>query len=129
MMAKPDFEKEIIAAAARTATFNSPEQILAYPFRGIVLVLNVTAAGGVLNLSFAFQCWEPASQAFFNYATDPTAITGTGNYRYLLSETGDLNNSTLRVKYNRPIPHKWRVQITHGDATSATYNLAYLYLP
>ena len=113
----------LLASAARTATTDSAIQTN-YNFRGILLLLNVSAAGtGFLNLTVVVN---DGGGAPFQISTSAN-ITGTGKYGLVLGLGANLTNAGahLNAATGAPVPRSWYGRILHSDSSSWTYLLDY----
>jgi hypothetical protein len=116
-----DYKKEgtVFASAARTATVTSAD-ITATAGQGVVVVLDVTA-GSTLSLTVAIQRKDVASGKYVTVLTG-AAVTGvsTNTYKVYPGLTAAAN-----LTVNDVITGTFRVVVTHGNATSATYSVGY----
>jgi hypothetical protein len=115
-------EGTLLASAARTATTSSSNQTN-YNGRGVLLILNVTAASGSGGLTLRVQGVDPVSGLSVALNTPPAAITATGTFGYLVYP--GIAGPNLSQASSTVLPRTWFVSMTHGDATSYTYSLGY----
>lgn len=116
-------EGTALASAPRTATTASAE-IVNYNGSAILWYLNVTAASGTGGLQAAIQIKDPVSGVYSNLSGLPTAVIATGQKAYGVwrgaGAGGGLTNA-----YNVVLPRTFRINVTHGDASSYTYSVGY----
>lgn len=114
----------VLASAARTAT----EASSVFPntgFRGLHLVIDVTAAADTPSVVFTIQGQSPLGSDFYTILAS-AAITGTGTtvlrvYPGLTAAANTVANDVL--------PHLWRVNAVHADADSITYSVNAILIP
>ncbi len=119
-------EFTLLVSAARTATTDSTDQNNGYA-RGVLVHLNVTAASGTGGLTVRVQAKDPVSGAYVSLNAAPAVVTAVGTFAYLLypgAGAGGLTQAT-----SGGLPRTWRVQVTHGDASSYTYSVGAVLLP
>lgn len=114
----------LLASAARTATNSTADQSNA-GFRGLHVVINVTAVTATPSVVFTIQGKDEASGAYYTILAS-AAITGTGTtvlrvYPGLTAAANTVANDAL--------PGAWRVLATHGDADSITYTVGASLIP
>lgn len=114
-----------LASAARTGTTVSSD-LVNYNHRGIVLILNVTAASGTGGLQVALQYKDPISAAYRSIGTLPTAVTTA--IMTSITFYPSVDAASVAGVYNQQsilLPQQFRVSVLHGDASSYTYSLSY----
>lgn len=118
-----NLDGELLAQASRTASTAGPDQTNANS-RGVLLYLDVTAASGTGGLTVQVQGKDPSSGKYKTLNANPTAVTAIGTTAYMLypgaSTTGQVQQATSQV-----LPRTWRVNVSHGDASSYTYSVGY----
>lgn len=118
-------EGTALANAARTATANSAD-ITNVNCRGLSVWLNVLLASGTGGLTVRVQAKDPTSGQYYPINTAPAAIITTGIFLHAVypgAAGGALTQTT-----GQPVPRTFRVQVTHGDASSYTYSVGYCLL-
>ena len=123
----PQLEGTALASAARTATATS-SNVVADQYKGVHIILNITAASGTGGLIVRAQGLDPISGNFYSLNGAPPAIVATGIYAYefypgITSSVSGPNNVNQRTSTS--LPRTWRVQVQVGDATSYTYSVGY----
>ena len=116
-----------LASAARTASTNSADQ-LNYNAKGLIAVLDITAASGTGGLQLVVQGKDPISGNYAQLTVTPTAILAAGTYAYELhpgSSTAapGAGNGLLQVRTAGALPRTYRIRVIHGDASSYTYSV------
>lgn len=118
-------QQEIVfASAARTATVAS-SVFANQGYRGMHLVIDVSAATDTPSVVFTIQGQSPLGDDFYTILAS-AAITGTGTtvlrvYPGLTAAANTIANDVL--------PHLWRVNAVHADADSITYSVAATLIP
>lgn len=109
----------VLASAARTATNQSADQTN-YNWRGLHLIINVTAIVDTPSVVFTIQGKDPISANYYTILAS-AAIVGTGTtvLKVYPGITAAANLSVSDI-----LPRVWRVDATHADADSATYSIA-----
>lgn len=117
----------LLDSAARTS--NTSSGVQANPeHRGVILLLDVTAASGTGGLIPQIRFHDPITAASKIVWGIPQPILATGTYVYVHYPGVSLSHSNA-VQYVVPLPLAafWSVIVTHGDGSSYTYSLsAYL---
>lgn len=124
---RPNMSGTLLASAARTGSTTSPTQT-SYSGRGVLIFLDVTAASGTGGLTVKLRALDPVTGGGFHINVDPTAITATGSYGYMIYPgASSAGGGTATVKQFTPaaVPRTWNVSVVHGDASSYTYSLGY----
>lgn len=117
-------EGTLLANAARTATTTSATQTN-HNARGIIVFLNISVSGGTGGLQLRIRVKDPVTGAYFSVNAAPTLLIATGYYAFILypgigATVGDVTQTTSGV-----LGRTWDILVTHGDATSYTYNVGY----
>ena len=117
-----NIEGTLLASAARTVTTYSANQTN-YNARGVIVVLNVTAASGTGGLQVILQAIDPVSGGAVSLNATPTAVIAIDRLAYIFypGATGGVAAQITGI----PLPRTWRVGVVHGDASSYTYSLSY----
>lgn len=123
-------EKTIQASLAKTATFNTPDELMPPTVKGVRVYLDVTAVSGTNpTLNVKVQVKDPASGS---YSDMPGAAfaekTATDFSELLIYPTGvvDVANSEI----NDNLTKTWRLVCTIGGTTPSftfTIGASYLY--
>lgn len=109
------------ASAARTATPTPMDTAQNGPgWKGLVVVIDVTAASATPSVVFTVQGYDPVSGKYYTILAS-AAITGTGT-TVLRVFPGSTVAANLAA--NDILPARWRVIATHGDADSITYSVS-----
>ncbi len=123
-----NFIKETIplASALRTETVNSADQTND-GYRGVILVLNISAEDGAITLTPKVQIKDPVSGNYVDLAGAVfPAQTATGIKMLTIypgiAETGN-------VSVNDVLPVTWRIVATMSGSTSMTYSIAAILIP
>lgn len=113
----------LLASAARTASTTSPAQTN-YNARGVILMLNVTAAG-TSYVQIAVVATDPVSSSGIAIAT-AAQFTTTGQ-KMLVCYPGVTDADFEGVTDGRSvaIPRTWDGRVIKGDASSWTFSLGY----
>lgn len=113
----------LLTSAARTATTASADQVN-YSWRGILLLINITAASGTGGLQAILEAKDPISGLYLQLGGAPTALIAVGRKAYLyypgVSTTGQ---GDIGASLPFALPRTFRARVLHGDATSYTYSL------
>lgn len=110
------------ALAVRAATNSTPDQVN-NGWRGVVVVVNVTAAPGGDTITVAVQGKDPASSLYYTLLTGAVeTTTGLKVYKVYPGITAAANAAVSDI-----IPQIWRVTVTHSAATNFTYSISYYY--
>ncbi len=90
--------------------------------QGVLVSVDVTAAGGGLLLDLTLEAWSEAMEEWVEVATEiPSAdgITGVSETNFTL---GPLTATDSNLTHLNVQPFvRMRVKVIHGDATTATY--------
>jgi hypothetical protein len=112
-------EITIFASAARIATENSADQL--NPFaRGVVLVIDVTAAADTPSVVFTVKGKSSLGTDYYTILAS-AAITGTGQTVLRIYPGLTAANNTIASDI---LPRVWRVEAVHADADSITYSVS-----
>ena len=108
----------LFGSAARTATVNGDDQVNGGA-RGVVVVIDVTAASATPSVVFTIQGKDPATGKYHTLLAS-AAVTGAGTtvLKVFPGATAAANAAA-----NDCLPAIWRVIATHGDADSITYSV------
>jgi hypothetical protein len=112
----------LLVSAARTATTVTPALRNRW-HKGISLVLVVTAASGTGGLTLKIQQVDRATGNTVDLLVDGSAITATGTYGFQMALSEATAGNGIRAASSRQLPTDWQVTVTHGDASSYTYQL------
>jgi hypothetical protein len=116
----PRTEGTVLASAARTATVAS-ELFTNYDYRGIDLVIDVTAASGTPSVVFTIQGYDPLSTKYYTILAS-AAITATGTTTLRVYPGLSAAANTVA---NFALPRNWRVNAVHGEGSSITYSVGF----
>ena len=113
-----------LPSAARTATATS-DVFTNTGAKGVVVYLNVTAAGAGGGLSVRVKGVDPVSRAALEINADPTDVTATGLTTYVIypGASAGATQSTSGV-----LPRVWNVVVNAANTDSYTYSVGYSYL-
>ena len=123
-MTQGNYETEILASAARTATVTS-EDITNSHYRYLWLYVSVTADSGA-DVTPSIQIKETSGGNYDTIWTAAAAISATGEFTYqfgpgLLASVDEDWIDTGNII----IPRTFRILFSHNDATSITYSASY----
>lgn len=109
---------DLLASAARTATIQSGN-IDNYNWRGVHVIIDVTAVSGTGSVTPVIQAIDFTSGKFYDLLVGP-AITATGLTVIKLYPgiVASANASASDI-----LPRRWRVEVRHADASSYTYSV------
>lgn len=111
----------VLASAARTATESSADQNN-IGYRGLHVVVDVTADPGTASVTFTIQGKDPVSGNYYTLLESAAVNSvSTTVLRVFPGATASANTAA-----NDGIPATWRVTATHADAQSITYSVAAL---
>lgn len=79
----------------------------------------MTATCTACNVQFQLQTQQWNDSSWYNFMA-PTAITTSGNYRYLLCLGATAGSSFYTAVESRKPPQNFRVVLSYGSATTAT---------
>lgn len=113
-----------LASAARTASTASPD-ITNHNARGIMVMLDVTAASGTGGLQVRVQAKDPVSGNYLGINSAPTAITAVGMRVYVLYPGANTTNTGIAQVSGQLVPRTFRIFVSHGDGSSYTYSVGY----
>lgn len=116
--------QELVPSAARTSTFTSAPRTNRWG-RGLLLILDVTAATATPNLSaIAIQSQGPrpdgAWATLYSFAGLTIATTGV---RFFLIYPAAIAAGSFTARLEGPVPQRYRAVVTHDDGDSITYSL------
>ena len=110
----------VMASAARTATTTSGD-ISADVYRGIHLIVDVTAVPGVDTITPKIQGFDATSGKYYDILVGAAiSATGTTVLKVFPSIAPSANASAQDL-----LPRVWRVVVTHSAGTSFTYSVGY----
>jgi hypothetical protein len=113
----------VLASAVRAATLNTEDLCNDY-FRGVELVIDMTAVPGVDTVTFTIQAKDPTSGKYFTVLASAAIVaTGTTVLRVYPGLTAAANAVVSDV-----LPRSWRVQATHSAGSNFTYSVGANYL-
>ena len=93
--------------------------------RGVLLHMDLTAAGGVSGVTIAIQAKDPASNKYQTIFVDSSARTATGSYRYLVYPGASASLGSYNATSAGAVPRTWRVIVTNTDGSSYTFSVGY----
>ncbi|MBW3622702.1 MAG: hypothetical protein KY468_04755 [Armatimonadetes bacterium] len=117
-------EGTALASAARTASTASSDLANASA-RGVLLFLDVTAAGATGGLTLRAQYKDPVSGRYVDINAAPAAVTTASTTAYVIYP-GSTAGGTQAT--SAPLSKTWRINVAHGDASSYTYSVSYSYI-
>jgi hypothetical protein len=122
-MLEPTKSVTVLASAVRAATNNSEDLCNDY-FRGVEVVIDMTAVPGVDTVTFTIQGKDPASGKYFTIlATAALSAQATTVLRVYPGLTAAANATA-----NDVLPRAWRVLATHSAGSNFTYSVGANYL-
>lgn len=108
----------VLASAVRAATNNSADQ-KNLNYRGLHLIIDVTAVPGVDTVTFTIQGKDPLSGKYYTIlASAAIAAAGTTVLKVYPGLTAAAN-----AVANDVLPEDWRVAVTHSAASNFTYSV------
>lgn len=114
-------------AAAYTTTFTSQPYTTPY-HNGIMLMLYATALAATPSIVMKIQGWDvDGAGTWTDLLTDAAVTTAAPTGSELKMYPGAITAANAAL--DRPLPNKWRVVCTHGDADSITYKLFAVLFP
>lgn len=113
----------VLPSAARTVSTNSAD----FPnieCRGIIVILDVTAASGTGGLQVLVQVKDVLTANYQALNATPAAVVATGTKTYIVypgvgAAAGDVTQSTSQV-----VGRTYRIRVVAGDASSYTYSVS-----
>lgn len=123
-----NIEGTVLASAARTAQTSSADQTN-HNARGVICVVETTAASGTGGLTLIIQGKDPVSGSYYSLFAAAAAITAIGTNAYAIYP-GIATAAVLGYKggANLILPRTWRIVVNVGDASSYTYSVSYSYV-
>lgn len=121
----------LLASAGRSAYTSAPLQTN-YNGKGILIMLDVTAASGTGGLKIFLIGISGGTNVTLAPAMPTAPITAVGRYGFVVmpgigaAPTGVTN--AVVGHFNTGIPLSWFVDISVADASNYTYSLSYSYL-
>lgn len=113
-------EGTVLASAARTASVNSAD-LINYNSRGLHLIINVSALAATPSIIATIQGKCPISGTYYTILAG-VAITTTG---INIIKVYPGISAVVGASASDLLPRTWRVAMTHGDADSITYSVAF----
>jgi hypothetical protein len=111
----------ILPLAARTTTQTSRSYTTPY-HNGIILSLYATALAATPSIVMKIQGWDvDGAGTWTDLLADAAVTTAAPTASDLKLYPGAI--TAANVALDRPLPSKWRVVVTHGDADSITYKV------
>lgn len=117
--ARGNVSREIWPSAARTATPTKADQIN-YNARGVVVVIDVTAAADTPSIVVTIQGLDPVSGQYYTLLAS-AAITGISTV--VLRVYPGLTAAANLVA-NGILPRNWAIDVVHADGDSITYSVS-----
>ena len=116
----------LLTSAARTANTSTATQTNPSN-RGVILILNVTAASGTGGLQPQIRFLDLVGGSKIVWGI-PLAVTATGTYVYVhYPGANTAQSASVHYAVSMPLSQFWSVTVTHKDSSSYTYSLtAYL---
>lgn len=123
---RTNHETTALASSARTASTNSSD-LTNYNSRGVVLTIDATANTSTAGITVAIKYKCSLSGKYVTLLTSATlfASSATGTVS-LVVYPGATVSANLAA--SAPLPRVWRVEVTHGDASSITYSISANYI-
>jgi len=115
----------LYASAARTATPTATDQDNIEGYRGLIVFIDMTAAGSSPSTTFTIQGKEPYGDEYYDILAS-AAQTSTGNVVLKVFPGATASANTVA---NDHLPRIWRVSCAHGNTTSHTYSVTACLLP
>lgn len=120
----------LLSSAARTATTQTPDQGTPAGIRGVILVLDITAAPNTAEtLTVSLQARDPATGEYvtltaFNATAKGEELSEGTTLAYTVypaaAETTAVGSHEVQAL---PLPRAWRAVVTHSGEGSWTYSL------
>lgn len=118
----------LLASAARTSAAQTANQS-SFGLKNLLLFLNVTVASGTGGLTLRLYAVDPASGNNVQINAEPTVITATGLYGYMIgagaSAAGVTGTTHVQQFTASPAPATWFAYVAANDSSSYTYSLGY----
>lgn len=111
----------ILASAARTTT-QTGSTLNNYTLRGVLLILNVTAASGTGGLTVSLQLNDLSSAATPTLFSATSAVTAIGTYTYWIYP--GVGSTVGTQSLSAPLSGSFFAKVTAGDSSSYTYSLS-----
>jgi hypothetical protein len=116
--------KTLLASAARTASTDSGD-LLNDQHRGVVVVIDVTAAAATPSVVFTVQGKDPLSGKYYDILASAAVVaTGTTVLKVYPGITAAANAAVSDV-----VPQHWRVKAVAADSDSLTYSMYACLIP
>lgn len=110
---------EVASSAARTTTFTSDDFVIPYG-KTLLLVIKVTTGAATPSVTPSIRGVDVNGNEFT--VLTGAAITSTSAATVLM-RVGDGVAEVSNLGTSIPLPEKWRVVMTAGDADSLTYGI------
>lgn len=117
--------EELLASAARTATVASAAKENPGA-RGVLVTLDVTV-GTTLSLTISIRYRDPITGKNVALVTAAAAVTGVGTTTIAVVPGGAAGGA-ITDAVDIALPKDWDVNVVHGNANSATYQVSASYL-
>ena len=115
----------LAASAARTADPSlSPASITDLAARGVIVVVDVTAAG-TGSLTVTIEGYDPASAKWYTILASAALVAIATTMLAVYAGANAVANS----RADFPLPRIWRVRAIHNNANSMTYSVGASVLP
>ena len=112
-------EFEVAASAARTATITSDDYVVPYG-KTLTVVIDVTTGAATPSVTPSIRGVTEAGRVYT--VLTGAAITSTSAATVVM-RVGDGVAEVTNLGSSIPLPAKWRIVMTHGDADSLTYSI------
>lgn len=121
----------LLSSAARTAAVTSASQTVRRNTRqrGVLVLLDVTAASGTGGLTLSVNYVDPVSGKTVAIATASAAVTATGSKTYIVYPGAVITGGSVTQAIQLPLPSHWNVSVAVGDTSSYTYSVSACLLP
>ncbi len=128
-----DISSETISSsAARTATFNTGDQ-LNRSHIGAYIFLDINEADSSVSLIFNIQAKVPTGGSYVNIYTGSSFLASTGGEvkTYLVAPGSDTKavGAGITGIAPFPLPRTWRASVTHANAQSVDYSIESYRIP
>ena len=118
----------LLTSAARTTAYDSGA-LVNDGFKGITVVLDVTAASGTGGLTLSVNMIDPASGNAVALLTASAAVTATGTKAYSVYPSGGTTGAGITQLSNfTALSPYFSVKVAVGDSSSYTYTIGYCLL-
>ena len=120
---RSNHEVTVLASAARTDAINSPD-LVNYNACGVALTIDITSITATPLLTVTIKYKDTLSGKYVSLLA--SAVLNAVSTTSLIVYPG--NAAVANVKADSPLPRIWRVEVTVGDADSATYSISANYI-